>query len=111
MDAEEENMAGLGWRSKQQAGFHAGKCSQLNCSSVSKFLFFSIMVLSLQLFAAIKLYIHAERFDPDTVASFILEGYVEIMNCSDTESIGGSLYQLPAPSTAPGSRLPSACCC
>ena len=47
MDAEEEKMAGLGWRSKQRAGFHAGKCSQLNCSSVSKFLFFALMVPSL----------------------------------------------------------------
>lgn len=79
------DLEGKTWRQRSKAGFSAGKLEMFNVSTTKKFIFFSCIVTLLQVFAAVKLSLNAERFDPDEVASFILEGFLEVMNCTDTE--------------------------
>ena len=59
----------------------------LNFSTTKKFIFFSVTVALIQLFSATKLYLNAERFDPDEVGSFILEGFLEVMNCTNPQEL------------------------
>ena len=79
-------LQGKNWKQRQKSGFNAGKFSRFNISTTKKFIFFSVVVTIVQTFAAMKLLANAERFEPDEVVAFILEGYLHVMNCFQRSS-------------------------
>ena len=80
-------LQGKNWKQRQKSGFNVGKFSRFNISTTKKFIFFSVVVTIVQTFAAMKLFMNAERFEPDEVVAFILEGYLQVMNCSKPQTL------------------------